>query len=101
VKPASNGGKPAQKASAPATTVGTAIADARKELEGEDSVTTTPPAPGAVPLMRFPFPLRDAVDVWLTLPRDLTREEADRLAVFIRSLARADQESPASEPAAS
>lgn len=45
---------------------------------------------GSAPLIRFSFPLRDAVDVWLTLPRDLASHEAERLAVFIRSLARAE-----------
>jgi hypothetical protein len=59
-------------------------------------------APGTMPLMRFPFPLRDAVDVWLTLPRDLTSDEADRLSVFIRSLARpAAAASASSAPEAS
>lgn len=39
-------------------------------------------------LMRFPFPLRENLDVSLSLPRDLTKDEAARLAGFINSLAR-------------
>jgi hypothetical protein len=39
-------------------------------------------------LMRFPFPLRDNVDAFLSLPRDLTKDEAARLSAFINSLAR-------------
>lgn len=38
-------------------------------------------------LHRYPFPLRDDLDVSLALPRDLTADEAERLAVFIRTLA--------------
>jgi hypothetical protein len=38
-------------------------------------------------LYRFPFPLRDYLDVSLALPRDLTVAEAERLAAYIRTLA--------------
>lgn len=41
-------------------------------------------------LMRFPFPLRDDLDAVLSLPRDLTKTEAQRLAAFLSSLARED-----------
>jgi hypothetical protein len=41
-------------------------------------------------LMEFPFPLRDNVDVFLRLPRDLTNDEAARLSGFIASLARTE-----------
>lgn len=53
-------------------------------------------ARGAAPLMEYPFPLRDTLDVSLVLPRDLTEEEADRLSIFISSLARYDAISTAS-----
>lgn len=39
-------------------------------------------------LMDFPFPLREDLDVYLRLPRDLTSEEADWLSGYIRSLAK-------------
>ncbi len=63
------------------------------EVAGELLDVEVPEAPpparaGQVPLMRFPFPLRDTVDVWLSLPRDLTADEAARLCGYIRSLAR-------------
>ncbi len=38
--------------------------------------------------MRFPFPLRENLDVLLSLPRDLTKDEAARLSAFIGTLAR-------------
>lgn len=41
-------------------------------------------------LMRFPFPIRDDLDAVLSLPRDLTKGEAQRLAAFLSSLARED-----------
>lgn len=41
-------------------------------------------------LMRFPFPLRDDLDAVLSLPRDLTKAEAQRLSAFLSSLARED-----------
>lgn len=45
-------------------------------------------APESTSLMRFPFPLRENLDVSLSLPRDLTTEEAVRLSAFIGTLAR-------------
>jgi hypothetical protein len=61
----------------------------------EDPVEFTSTPGPTTPLMRFPFPLRDNVDVWLTLPRDLTKDEAERLSIFIGSLARRDAASSA------
>jgi hypothetical protein len=49
--------------------------------------TTTPTRPL---LMDFPYPLRDDLDVFLRLPRDLGAAEAERLCKYIRSLARED-----------
>jgi hypothetical protein len=96
-KSASNGTKSASKASADKAAATTQPVAATNGVEDEDS-----PAPtSSTPLMRFPFPLRDTVDVWLTLPRDLMKDEAERLAIFIRSLARAEGQIPASsKPAA-
>jgi hypothetical protein len=37
--------------------------------------------------LRVPFPLRDGVTAWLTLPSDLTEEEAERLSAYVKSLA--------------
>ena len=45
--------------------------------------------------LRVPFPLRDNMTAWLTLPRDLTGEEAERLAAYVRSLARPESVSDA------
>jgi hypothetical protein len=52
-----------------------------------------PPAPHPTTrpaLMDFPYPLRDDLDVFLRLPRDLGAAEAERLCKYIRSLARDD-----------
>lgn len=95
-----NGAKGTQKASVAEATVGTSTAAPTKGAEEEDPSVSSNATPGSVPLIRFPFPLRDTVDVWLTLPRDLTKDEAERLAIFIRSLARADGPTPPPEPAA-
>lgn len=66
-------------------------------LEDDEPYPAQSSSPGTATLVRFPFPLRDTTDVWLALPRDLTREEADRLSIFIGSLARHD--APTSVPA--
>lgn len=44
------------------------------------------------PLTDYPFPLRHGLHVYLRLPADLTGAEADRLAGFVRALARQDKE---------
>lgn len=87
-KPSSNGGKAAKRSPSAEVTLihsgpGTAPDDG-------DHASSQDAASGSVPLMRYPFPLRATVDVWLALPRDVTTEEADRLSTFIRSLARQD-----------
>jgi hypothetical protein len=38
------------------------------------------------PTLGYAFPLRDTFNASLILPTDLTDEEADRLAAFIKSL---------------
>lgn len=99
-KSPSNGAKSTPKASASQATATAPLAAAPNGVEDEDLPVPTNPTPGSTPLMRFPFPLRDSVDVWLTLPRDLTKDEAERLATFIRSLARTDAPTaPAPGPA--
>jgi hypothetical protein len=95
-KSTSNGRRTAQKAPV-AEAPGPRRRNA-KEVQDEDPPVAEASTPGAVPLIRFPFPLRDTVDVWLTLPRDLTTEEAERLSIFIRSLARTDGRTSAPEP---
>ena len=37
-------------------------------------------------MVRYPFPLRDGMTGYLTLPVDLTREEADRIIAMIATL---------------
>jgi len=55
--------------------------------------TDAAPAPRAL-LHRFPFPLRPGLDVALSLPRDLTAEEAERLSTYLRTLAQPAAETP-------
>lgn len=37
--------------------------------------------------LTYPFPLRPDMTITLTLPVDLTADEAEKLAVFLRTLA--------------
>lgn len=53
-----------------------------------DSTADSNARTDAASLMRFPFPLRESLDVSLSLPRDLTKDEAARLSAFISTLAR-------------
>jgi hypothetical protein len=80
-KGAATGGKAAQRSQSGG---GAAKAD-MSEPEGPSRADG---ASSGASLMRFPFPLRDTIDAWLALPRDLTKDEADRLSIFIGSLAR-------------
>lgn len=64
----------------------------------EDNAGMSEPAHPSALLMRFPFPLRDNVDVSLSLPRDLTKAEAARLNAFINSLARDEQKAITAAP---
>jgi hypothetical protein len=93
-KPPTNGGKTARRSSSAEVTLIHSGPDAA--IEDGDQVSPQDAGSGSVPLMRYPFPLRATVDAWLTLPRDVTKEEADRLSVFIRSLARQDTTSSVS-----
>jgi hypothetical protein len=87
-KSPSNAGKAAK--GSPAAEVTLIRSGSGAVLEEGEHAPPYDAASGSVPLMRYPFPLRATVDVWLTLPRDITKEEADRLSVFIRSLAHKD-----------
>jgi len=71
--------RPAGRTSAPA---------AKADMPEHEGSSTVDGVPSGASLMRFPFPLRDNTDAWLALPRDLTKDEADRLSIFIGSLAR-------------
>jgi hypothetical protein len=51
----------------------------------------TPPTATKASLMQFPYPLRDDLDVHLSLPRDLTKSEAERLGRYINSLVREER----------
>ena len=85
-KTPTNGGKTAKRS--PSLDAGIASVGLGAGLEDGERHTTPGLASSTVPLMRYPFPLRDKVDAWLALPRDVTKEEADRLSIFIGSLAR-------------
>jgi hypothetical protein len=100
-KPPSSGGKTAKRS--PSAEVTLIHSGPGAVLEDGEHASPQDATPGSVPLMRYPFPLRATADVWLALPRDMTRDEADRLSVFIRSLARQDTTSslPTRESAAS
>jgi hypothetical protein len=93
-KTPSNGGKATKRSPSAGTAVPRQGLGAA--FEDDEQAAAQGSASGTVPLMRYPFPLRDTVDVWLTLPRDVTKEEADRLSIFITSLARHDTTSSAS-----
>lgn len=80
-KTTNGNGKP-RAAKAQAAAVGVSVESASVANPG----TELPPEPTS--LMRFPFPLRENLDVSLSLPRDLTKEEAARLSAFISTLAR-------------
>jgi hypothetical protein len=96
-KPGSNGTKqPGPNGSHPAIkpTEADVPSSTPTQTEQEEYPVAATSSSGAGSLMRFPFPLRDNVDVWLTLPRDLTKEEAERLSIFIGSLARREPTNP-------
>lgn len=63
---------------------------AQPTVPAEQAHHDTPVKAEAASLMRYPFPLRDDLDAVLSLPRDLTKSEAQRLAAFLNSLARED-----------
>lgn len=81
-KPPNGSGKPRAQKSSNASTTATADASTPPTTSGGDGT------PESTSLMRFPFPLRENLDVSLSLPRDLTKDEAARLSAFISTLAR-------------
>lgn len=90
--PRANGsGKKAKAgASVTATPPSTAGPTPVAEQADDDLMPAMTPSPRPS-LMDFPYPLRDDLDVFVRLPRDLTALEADRLCKYVRSLARDDQ----------
>ena len=50
---------------------------------------TSGDATAMTPSLTMPFPLRDDYLASITIPRDMTKDEADRLCTFIQALARA------------
>ncbi len=64
--------RPATKGATPASRV-SAIADQAGDNQ-------------AAELVQYPFPLRNGVMAYLSLPRDLRRSEAQRIAAFVASL---------------
>jgi hypothetical protein len=78
---------PAPRTKSPEKMPGTAPAKPR------DRATTGAPVPAApskgepTDLIQYPFPLRSGVMVYLSLPRDLRRDECQRISAFVASLA--------------
>jgi hypothetical protein len=59
----------------------------RKTTSAGGGPQPVPPAPAVAPdLMDYPFPLREGGVAHLRLPKRLDRDDAERLAVFIRAL---------------
>ncbi len=90
-KGAANGGKAAQKSQSGGRTN---VLAAKADMSEPEGGSRADGASSGASLMRFPFPLRDTIDAWLALPRDLTKDEADRLSTFIGSLARQNSTNP-------
>lgn len=90
-KAAAPSGKATQK---PRPAGRTGALAARADMSEHEGSSAPDGGPSGASLMRFPFPLRDNIDAWLALPRDLTKDEANRLSIFIGSLARRNSTSP-------
>ncbi len=81
--------KPAGGEKSPRSTGSSA---ARRSAGATTPSSSTDPAPahdprGAADLVQYPFPLRAGLMAYLSLPRDLRRQEAERIAAFVASLA--------------
>jgi hypothetical protein len=59
---------------------------AEKGKDTDDAFEMPVPQSGSVPLVDYPFPLRDNCIVRLKLPADLKVTEVERLAAFMRTL---------------
>lgn len=60
---------------------------ARTHSDKETGATPEKAAGPSSDLVQYPFPLRSGVMVYLSLPRDLRRGDAQRIAAFVASLA--------------
>jgi hypothetical protein len=85
IKPIARNGKAPKRTASQSWTV-LAPLDAK-----ESAGTTAPalPAPDPVISLTMPFPLRDNYLAQITIPRDMSKDEAARLCTFIQALARA------------
>ena len=62
--------------------------DTTKRRERVNAGPPSAPSKGEPPdLIQYPFPLRSGVMAYLSLPRDLRRDESQRIAAFVASLA--------------
>lgn len=68
--------------------VGAALENER-QLSAEGGIYTINGNAVKTPSLSMPFPLRDDFLVQITIPRDLSLDEAERLSTFIKALARA------------
>ena len=74
---------------------------ARRRIRGRSTnggapTAATLPPPAASGMIQYPFPIREGVVASLTLPTNLRKTEAKRLAAFLESLA---VEEPPAPPA--
>ena len=66
---------------------GTTPAKPRDRATRANSAPSAPSKGEPTDLIQYPFPLRSGVMVYLSLPRDLRRDESQRIAAFVASLA--------------
>jgi hypothetical protein len=81
--PSAPRGKGSDKAKAARRTV----PDSPGPVSGGDMAPTGASRAASGDLVQYPFPLRAGVMAYFSLPRDLSRTEAQRIAAFIASLA--------------
>lgn len=62
-------------------------AKAKRDQDRRDPSSQAAEREVATNLVQYPFPLRPDVMAYLSLPRDLRRSEAERIAAFVASLA--------------
>lgn len=86
-----NGGSTKKAKTTPAGRAGTATAENEAAAPAEGGLANTAAAPQAGVAtdisLRLPFPLRPTFLAHVVIPRDLTKDEAKRLALFIDALA--------------
>lgn len=59
----------------------------RSSIDGKPTAPAGPQTQGSPAMVEYPFPVREGVFAYLTLPMDLRAEEARRLGSFLESLA--------------